>query len=63
MISRKMILASIVALLAIALPVASMQAGRKIYKVTDEGVVAPRVIEKPRQSTRRKPRKRKFKAG
>ena len=63
MISRKMILAGIVALLAIALPVASMQAGRKIYKVTDEGVVAPRVIEKPRQSTRRKPRRRKFKAG
>jgi len=46
MISRKMILAGIVALLAIALPVASMQAGRKIYKVSDEGVVAPRVIEK-----------------
>ena len=47
MISRKMILAGIVALLAIALPVASMQTARKIYKVSDEGVVAPRVIEKP----------------
>jgi len=46
MISRKMILAGIVALLAIALPVASMQAERKIYKVSDEGVIAPRVIEK-----------------
>jgi TonB family protein len=46
MVSRNMILAGIVALLAITLPVASMQAGRKIYRVSDEGVIAPRVIDK-----------------
>jgi TonB family protein len=47
MLSRSMILASVAGLLAITIPVASMQAERKIYKATDAGVIKPRPIDKP----------------
>lgn len=46
MANRKMIVAAAAMLLAITAPLASMQAGRKIYKVGDSGVVAPRLIHK-----------------
>lgn len=46
MATRKTMLAVVAALIALAFPLASMQAQRKVYKVGDAGVVAPRVIEK-----------------
>ena len=46
MANRRLLLASITALFAITLPLASMQAQRKTYKVSDAGVISPRLIEK-----------------
>jgi TonB family protein len=46
MATRRMLMLGIVALFTITLPLASMQAGRKIYKITDDGVIAPKLVEK-----------------
>jgi TonB family protein len=46
MLSRRIVLASIAGLLAVVIPVASMQSERKVYKATDPGVVKPRPIDK-----------------
>ena len=45
MLTRKMLLAAIVSVAAIAIPLAGMQSGRKIYKQAD-GATPPSVIEK-----------------
>lgn len=50
MASRKTIGIAAALLLAISLPIASMQAERKIYKIGDDGVTAPKVIHKPEPS-------------
>jgi len=46
MATRRMLMLGITALFTITLPLASMQAGRKIYKITEEGVIAPKLVEK-----------------
>ena len=46
MATRRMLMLGIVALFTITLPLASMQAVRKIYKITDDGVIAPKLLEK-----------------
>jgi TonB family protein len=46
MATRRMLMLGIVALFTITLPLASMQAGRRIYKITDDGVIAPKLVEK-----------------
>ena len=46
MATRRMLMLGITALFTITLPLASMQAGRKIYKITDDGVIAPKLVEK-----------------
>jgi TonB family protein len=46
MATRRMLILGIIALFIMTLPLASMQAGRKIYKMTEEGVIAPKLLEK-----------------
>ena len=44
--TKRMLLAGMALLLTLTLPLASMQATRKIYKVGQDGVIAPKLIEK-----------------
>jgi TonB family protein len=44
--TRKMVAATIASVLMLMLPLAAMQTGRKIYKITDPGVTRPVVLEK-----------------
>jgi len=46
MVTRKLVLSGIVALFTIALPLASMQADRKVHKMEESGVIKPRLVEK-----------------
>jgi TonB family protein len=46
MATRRMLMLGIVALFTITLPLASMQAGRKIYKIGEGGVLAPKLVLK-----------------
>ena len=46
MLTRRMLLAGLVAVLAVAIPLTAMQAQRKVYKIADEGVTPPRLVVK-----------------
>lgn len=46
MLTRRVVATGIAALLIVTVPLAAMQAGRKIYKVSDPGVTRPILLEK-----------------
>ena len=46
MATRRMLIFGAIALLSIALPLASMQAQRKIYKVSEGGIIKPKLVQK-----------------
>jgi TonB family protein len=46
MLTRRMVLAAAVLLIAIGFPLGIAQTGRKIYKVSDEGITPPRLLYK-----------------
>jgi TonB family protein len=44
--NRRMVLASVAAIVATAIPLAALQANKKVYKISDEGITAPALLVK-----------------